>query len=154
MLREQRMDWISPDHSSVCVLFCDSPIHRTDPLMRNLELIIVDDDDDVRLAVHLLVQEALPLAHITDHRLCLDALQQLESRGADLLITNCHMPDMDGPTLVRILREKKFSIPIIMISASDDARKLGQAAGIDRFIEKRFLDPDLAAAIHALLKRV
>ena len=72
--------------------------------------------------------------------------------GADLVITNCHMPDMDGPTFVRTLREGKFTQPIIMVSGSDEARRLGAVAGVDRFIEKRYLDPDLAHAIHKLLK--
>lgn len=38
-----------------------------------------------------------------------------------------------------------------MISASDGAQKLGEAAGIDRFVPKPFLHPELAEAISALL---
>lgn len=38
-----------------------------------------------------------------------------------------------------------------MISASDGAQELGEAAGIDRFVPKPFLHPELAEAISALL---
>jgi len=43
-------------------------------------------------------------------------LHEIETGTVDLLITNCHMTDMDGPTLVRTLREQKHSIPIVMVS--------------------------------------
>jgi CheY-like chemotaxis protein len=120
--------------------------------MQHPQLIIVDDDEFVRSALHALAQEAMPAAHVADHGSCSQALEQIEADGADLIITNCHMPDMDGPTFVRTLREKHFTQPIIMVSGSEDARRLGTAAGIDRFVEKRYLDPDLAYAIHTLLK--
>ena len=61
------------------------------------------------------------------------------------------MPEMDGPTLVRTIREEKNSIPIIMVSGSPEARGLGENAGIDRFVAKVQLRPALAEAIHALL---
>jgi DNA-binding response OmpR family regulator len=114
-------------------------------------LAIVDDDDQIRSIVHELAQTALPAAHIVDHHCCSEALQQIEKGGVNLLITNCHMPDMDGPTMVRKLRELKNSIPIIMVSGSDDARELGEKAGIDRFVPKVRLHAGLAEAIHALL---
>ena len=46
------------------------------------------------------------------------------------------MPDMDGPTLVHEIRQMKNSLPIIMVSGSDDARVLGEKAGIDKFVER------------------
>lgn len=120
--------------------------------MQHPELIIVDDQDDVRFAIAALAQDAMPYANITDHRSSLEALQQIKMGGVDLVIADCDMPDKDGLRLVKAIREQNFSMPIIMVSGSNDARKLGQADGIDRFIEKRFLDPDLAHAIHTLLK--
>ena len=38
-----------------------------------------------------------------------------------------------------------------MVSGSDDARELGEEAGIDRFVPKVRLQAGLAEAIHALL---
>jgi CheY-like chemotaxis protein len=119
--------------------------------MQTPTLAIVDDDDQIRSLVHELAQDASPSAHIVDHHCCSQALQQIEAGGVDLLITNCHMPDMDGPTMVRGIRGQKNSIPIIMVSGSDDARELGEQAGIDRFVAKFQLHSGLADAIHSLM---
>jgi CheY-like chemotaxis protein len=120
-------------------------------MQQHPHLVIVDDDDQIRSMVHDLAQEVLPSAHIVDCHSCFEALHQIKAGIVDLLITNCHMPDMDGPTMVRKIREQKSLIPIIMVSGSDDARELGEEAGIDRFVPKVRLHAGLAEAIHALL---
>lgn len=116
------------------------------------KLVIVDDDDEIRGLVREMAQQALPSAELSEYHLARNALAAVESGSADLLITNCHMPDMDGPTLVKTLREHKNAIPTIMVSGSDEARKLGEAAGIDRFVPKNFLHRDLAKAIFSVLR--
>src|SRR5437016_13449045 len=118
-----------------------------------LKLVIVDDDDEIRGLVRAMAEQALPSAQFTEHTLARKALHQIEAGPVDLLITNCHMPDMDGPTLVKTLRNRKNSLPIIMVSGSDEARKLGENAGIDRFVPKHLLHGNLAEAIFAVLKK-
>jgi CheY-like chemotaxis protein len=61
------------------------------------------------------------------------------------------MPEMNGPTLVRAIRQMKNSIPIIMVSGSDEARDLGEKAGIDKFVQKSRLTVDLEDAIQTCL---
>jgi DNA-binding response OmpR family regulator len=116
------------------------------------KLVIVDDDDEIRGLVRELAQQALPSAEFSEYHLATNALKAIETGFADLLITNCHMPDMDGPTLVKTLRDHKNTIPIIMVSGSDDARKLGEAAGIDRFVAKHSMHRELTNAIFSVLK--
>lgn len=114
-------------------------------------IVIVDDDDAVRSVVVAVTREAIPSAEITDHTSALHALQAIHSSGVDLLITNCHMPDMDGPTLVKTLREEKHAIPVIMVSGSDEARALAEEVGVDYFVPKHAIHAVLSDAIHALL---
>ena len=114
-------------------------------------IVVVDDDDAVRSIVMAVAREAMPSASLAEHYSSLHALQEINNGSADLLITNCHMPDMDGPTLVKTIRQEKNSIPIIMVSGSDDARELGEQAGIDRFVPKHAIIPALSDAIHSLL---
>lgn len=116
------------------------------------QIVVVDDDDNIRSVVCALVRDAMPEAKIEEHFSSLHALRDVESGTADLLITNCHMPDMDGPTLVKEIRKMKNSIPVIMISGSPDARSLGEQAGIDKFVEKTQLVRELADAIHSCLE--
>lgn len=98
-----------------------------------------------------MAQDALPWARVVEHHSSYRAFQEIYASGVDLLITDCHMPDLDGPGLVRMIREQKFSVPIIMVSACEDARKLGEQAGIDRFVHKSRLSQELDPAIKSLL---
>ena len=119
--------------------------------MSALKLVIVDDDDLIRSVIRDVAHEALPAAEITEHNSATYALHDVETGTVDLLITNCHMPDMDGPTLVKTLRDHKHSLPIIMVSGSEDAQQLGELAGIDRFVPKHLLHLNLEEAIFGLL---
>jgi len=119
--------------------------------MRTLKIAVVDDDDLIRATVCYMVRDACPGAEVVDFVSATYALHEIETGTVDLLITNCHMGDMDGPTLVRILREHKHSLPIIMISGSDGAKELGEMAGIDRFVPKHLLHSELGEAVNALL---
>lgn len=118
----------------------------------DLQLLIVDDDDVTRDLVERLVRRAYPHAQVFAYASSLKVLQRIQSGHVDLLITNCHMPDMDGPTLVRSLREQKFSLPILMISGSPEAHALGAKAGIDGFIDKHMLVVNLHKAMRDLLE--
>ena len=110
---------------------------------------MVDDDDAMRSIICALTNEAVPGANIMEHTSSFHALREVE-RGAELLITDCHMPGMDGITLVQTIRRMKNSIPIIMVSGSDEARLPGEKAGIDLFVPKSRLAVDLKDAIHTL----
>lgn len=119
--------------------------------MHHPQFLIVDRDDHVRSELRGFVQLAFPAARIADYSSAEHALEDIGINGADLLITDCKMPGMDGPMLVRKLRAQKLMLPIIMMSGASDARPLGEAAGINHFIEKRYLEIDLPGAIRRLL---
>lgn len=119
--------------------------------MHGLKIAVVDDDDLIREIICETVKQTLAGALVTDYVSAKQAFHEVETGTVDLLITNCHMPDMDGPSLVRALREQKHGLPIIMVSGSDDARRLGEEAGIDRFVAKHLIHPDLEESLHALL---
>jgi DNA-binding response OmpR family regulator len=118
------------------------------PLSR---IVVVDDDDEIRSLLCALAHEAVPGATIGEHASSRHALNEIERGSADLLITNCDMPDMDGPTLVQTIRKMKNSIPIIMVSGSPEARSLGERSGIDKFVEKTHLNTELGDAIKTCL---
>ena len=119
--------------------------------MNHSLIVVVDDDDAIRSVVCALAHEAAPGATIEEHTSSLHALHEVETGGVNLLITNCHMPDMDGPPLVQKIRGMKSAIPIIMVSGDPRARELGEKAGIDHFVEKSRLNAELGEAIHTVL---
>jgi two-component system response regulator (stage 0 sporulation protein F) len=121
-------------------------------MQSNPQIVVVDDDDVIREMVVRLIQKTVPLAEISSLLNGREALERIESHGADLLITNFRMPVMDGPTLVRELRSREFSGPVIMVSGNPEAQELGEAAGISRFVAKTDVTAALPPAILSLLE--
>lgn len=72
--------------------------------MPNKRILLVEDDFmNMRLAQHVLEIEGYTVAKAATGR---EALKQIESTPPDLILMDLQLPDMDGMTLVRILREK------------------------------------------------
>ena len=82
------------------------------------------------------------------------ALAFLESRPADVVVLDVMMPDLDGVSLCRRLRQTQ-SIPILMLSARDTVpdRILGLESGADDYVTKPFEIAELAARLRALMRR-
>jgi len=79
-------------------------------------ILVVDDDDDQRQLMDYLLA---PLGFTV---LCAHDAEQgfsfLAQQHVDLILLDVCMPDIDGWQMVRILREKKYLMPVIMISAN------------------------------------
>lgn len=74
----------------------------------------------------------------------LDALNKINSRPFDAVVSDILMPNMDGLTLTeRIRQDKRFKeLPVILITtlASDEDRKRGLEAGANAYIAKPTFD--------------
>ena len=69
-----------------------------------------------------------------------DAWRQLQADGADLLVTDIEMPNMDGLALCRTVRasERFANLPVVLVTSLDsaEARERGLAAGADAYVGK------------------
>lgn len=74
----------------------------------------------------------------------------------DLVIVDIMLPLMDGYTLIKKLRKKRPSLPILVLSAkrSVEDRVKGLELGSDDYLTKPFSFSELLARIKALLRRV
>jgi len=84
------------------------------------------------------------------------ALSELERNRYDLLLTDCHMPVMDGYALARALRESggpNAGIPVVALSASALPEQVHRCrdAGMDDFLAKPIQLDALAAKLSSLL---
>ena len=85
-----------------------------------------------------------------------DALELVDAGGLQnalaCVISDVVMPGLDGPALVRVLREGQAGLPAILMSGYADAslRRDLQAADI-RFLPKPFGMADLTEALRELL---
>lgn len=80
----------------------------------------------------------------------------LAERGIyDLLVLDIMMPGMDGLTMVKTLRAKGITTPVLFLTAKDSvkARVEGLDAGADDYLVKPFAVEELTARVRALLRR-
>ncbi len=84
-----------------------------------------------------------------------EALQYLEAAEYDLLIVDIMMPEMDGLTLVKKIRERSKAIPVLFLTALDSTKDkvTGLDAGGDDYLVKPFEFEELLARIRSLLRR-
>ena len=83
-----------------------------------------------------------------------DALAVIANREPDLVVLDLGLPGIDGfETLARL--RKDHAVPVIMLTArgEDQERIAGLLAGADDYLPKPFNPAELAARIHAVLKR-
>jgi DNA-binding response OmpR family regulator len=73
----------------------------------------------------------------------------------DLILLDILLPKLDGLTLLRDLRRRGMTMPVLLLTARDavDDRVLGLDAGADDYLVKPFSFSELMARMRALLRR-
>jgi DNA-binding response OmpR family regulator len=79
----------------------------------------------------------------------------LKINDYDLMLLDLGLPDGEGLDLVRTLRRRQDTMPILILTARGglDDRVIGLDAGADDYLVKPFQIPELAARCRALLRR-
>ncbi len=83
------------------------------------------------------------------------AVQQAVETAPDLIVLDLMLPGFDGLEVCRRVQAHR-PVPVLMLTARDDETDLlvGLAVGADDYITKPFSIRELAARVHALLRRV
>ena len=85
----------------------------------------------------------------------LQALERIEARPYDLVLLDVMMPELDGFTVCRTLREHGNSTPVLFLTARGDPadRVRGLEAGGDDYLAKPFHLRELLLRVRAILRR-
>lgn len=118
-------------------------------------ILIVDDDAAIRL-VTATVLENLNFKTVSSSS-GPDGLEQARAHQASLcaIITDLHMPIMDGLMFARVIRQMLPNIPVILASGNIDQATLTQfnALGMTAFLNKPFTVGQLSETLESLLPR-
>jgi len=84
-----------------------------------------------------------------------EALWLADSNTYDALLLDINMPHKDGITVVRLLRRKSITTPVMFLTARDDIedKVRGLDAGGDDYLTKPFSIVELLARLRAVLRR-
>ncbi|MFC1916964.1 response regulator transcription factor [Chloroflexota bacterium] len=119
---------------------------------RKVSVLVVDDDVRIlRIMQRILELEGYRVLRASDGQ---DALNVLDEEIPDLVLLDIMLPDMNGYTLCRLIRE--FSqVPIIMVTAkgNDEEKVQGLNTGADDYVTKPFSASVLVARVKAVLRR-
>ncbi|MFN2545282.1 MAG: response regulator transcription factor [Actinomycetota bacterium] len=85
-----------------------------------------------------------------------EGLRQATSSPFDVVVLDVMLPELDGVTLVRTLRQHGIHVPVLMLTARDavEHRVEGLRAGADDYLVKPFAFNELLARIEALTRRL
>ncbi|MGC5168675.1 response regulator transcription factor [Luteimicrobium sp. DT211] len=116
-------------------------------------LVVVDDEPNIRE----LLSTSLRFAGFEVHAAAdgQSALKLVRDLDPDLVVLDVMLPDMDGFTVTRRMREKGQYTPVLFLTARDDTQDkiAGLTVGGDDYVTKPFSLEEVVARIRAVLRR-
>jgi DNA-binding response OmpR family regulator len=116
-------------------------------------ILVVEDEASIAEVVSLYLKRAGFSAQIaSDGR---QAMMFFERRKPDLVILDLMLPEVDGLSLTRWLRERS-NVPIIMLTArrAEIDRITGLEMGADDYVVKPFSPQELVSRVRAVMRRL
>ncbi|WP_152351623.1 response regulator transcription factor [Brachybacterium subflavum] len=116
-------------------------------------LLVVDDEPNIRdlLATSLRFAGFEVFTASTGN----EAIREATEHQPDLVVLDVMLPDMDGFTVTRRLRDRGEQYPILFLTAKDDTKDKvqGLTVGGDDYVTKPFSLEEVVARIRAVLRR-
>lgn len=118
----------------------------------NETILVVDDEREIADLLEIYLKNDGYTVHTCATGA--EALRCVESEHIDLALLDVMLPDIDGFSLCRKIRESRF-FPILMLTArvADSDKILGLTIGADDYITKPFNPVELLARVRSQLRR-
>lgn len=116
-----------------------------------MNILIVDDEKEIADVVELYLQTEYNVLKFYTGK---EALACIEHSKIDLAILDVMLPDIDGFTILKKIREK-YTFPVIMLTAKTEYidKITGLTLGADDYIPKPFNPLELVARVKAQMRR-
>lgn len=117
-----------------------------------MRILVVDDEKEIADLVEFYLQnEGYEVVKVNTGE---DALHMIDSYHLDLAILDIMLPDIDGFTILKKIRESYF-YPVIMLTAKveDIDKIMGLTIGADDYITKPFNPLELVARVKTQMRR-
>ncbi|MCC8172267.1 MAG: response regulator [Parabacteroides sp.] len=116
-------------------------------------IMVIDDDSSMLWFVSEIFADKYNVYSFTNVK---EALANLESKPVDLIISDVMMPDIDGLSFARKIKQNKrwCHIPLVLLSAlhHDDDRIKGIESGAEAYVAKPFNITYLERIVYRLIK--
>src|SRR5699024_2589623 len=116
-------------------------------------LVVVDDEPNIRELLSTSLRFAgFEVLTASDG---MSAIELITEQEPDLVVLDVMLPDLDGLSVTRRLRERGLQFPVLFLTARDDtADKItGLTVGGDDYVTKPFSLEEVVARIRAVLRR-
>lgn len=116
-------------------------------------ILVVEDDESISTGLEMnLTAEGYRVILAVDGE---EGLTLARGSGIDLLILDVMLPRLNGFELLRILRNERCRVPIILLSArgAEMDKVMGLELGAEDYITKPFSLAELLARVKAVLRR-
>jgi two-component system chemotaxis response regulator CheY len=120
-----------------------------------MKIMLVDDSRTIRnIEKNVLAQ--LGYTDTVEAGDGVEALSLISNSMPDLFLVDWNMPNMDGLTLVKNIRAKNQSVPIIMVTTEAEKARVVEAikAGVNNYVVKPFTADTLGGKIKQTLEKV
>ncbi len=116
-------------------------------------ILVVEDDKNLRklIVTYLKKNNYFPYEAVNGE----EALKILDNQYIDLIISDVMMPKTDGYELTKALREAKYNVPIMLVTAKStiEDKKEGFLSGADDYMVKPINMEEMILRIKVLLRR-
>ena len=117
-----------------------------------LRVLVIDDEPPIRKLLRVgLSAHGYQIMEASSGKM---ALEFLGGQTPDLIVLDLGLPDMQGHELLRTIRARNDSVPIVVLSSRDDEAGKVQAldSGADDYVTKPFGMDELLARMRAALR--
>ncbi len=126
---------------------------KTGDLTGSACILLVEDEDAVRtFSTRALMNKGYEVIGAENGQAALNLLEEQDHNDIDLMITDVMMPDMDGPTLAKHMRELNPQLKIIFISGYTEDRLKDHMGENIYFLPKPFTLKQLAQKVKEALE--